>query len=220
MEQRNAASTKQATDLWVRNFREYLQVSELPQLEMIDTAQLPDILKDWFFNICRTDDDDYKVSTMKCARAALNRYFKETRGLNIIEHPDFTQVCEYFKGIIKDHRAKGLGKTDSKPPMEPEDMEKLQHHFVSKTQVNPPCPRSLQQIIVFNVIYSLGRHGHENLREMKKNTFAIKKDGQGKKYIIQEVDEEDKNHKDTDLCVADTARIYEIEAKFFVYQQK
>ena len=52
--------------------------------------------------------------------------------------------------------------------------------------------------MTFEIILYFCRRGQENLREMKQDTFSIKTDGSGRRYVEQTVGEMDKNHKDTD----------------------
>ena len=54
-----------------------------------------------------------------------------------------------------------------------------------------------------------GRRGRENLRPMKKNTFTISTDEDGKRYLHQVVDELTKNHTEKSSERANQARIYE-----------
>ena len=45
--------------------------------------------------------------------------------------------------------------------------------------------RHLQELILFNIIYFMGRHRRENLGYMKKDTFQVSIDAEGQKYIHQ-----------------------------------
>ena len=62
----------------------------------------------------------------------------------------------------------------------------------------PPSAKRLQEFVLFNIIYYCGRRGRENLRNMTKKTFEIKKDHDGREYIVQVVKEIDKNHREED----------------------
>ena len=100
-----------------------------PELEDIPTPDLPKILMDFYPSLRKSpkankgksssksakeldenekpevnyeeEGDHYKNSSLKCIRAALNRYFKEACGLNIIENPIFIQCYEMFKAVTK-----------------------------------------------------------------------------------------------------------------------
>ena len=75
-------------------------------------------------------------------------------------------------------------------------------------------PKTLQDVVIFNILYYMCRRGRENLRAMKQYTFAVSQDQvDGRKYIYQAVDEYDKNHNETDTAIANEGRIYEIPGK-------
>jgi len=59
-------------------------------------------------------------------------------------------------------------------------------------------PKSLQQFVWFNIMYHLIRRGRENLRLHTKQSFAVRVDLTGRKYVYQEQDELDKNHREND----------------------
>ena len=58
--------------------------------------------------------------------------------------------------------------------------------------------KSLQQMVWFNLMFHLIRHGRENLRLLTKQTFAVQADATGKKYVYHALDELDKNHRGKD----------------------
>ena len=78
-----------------------------------------------------------------------------------------------------------------------------------KTCKDPPNPRYLQQLVMFQIIYYMGCRGRENLRLMNVNTFKLWKDGDGWHYIHQVIDKHDKNHTGDNSEPANEARIYE-----------
>ena len=57
----------------------------------------------------------------------------------------------------------------------------------------------------------MGRRGHENLRQMTKNTFGVDQDPDGRKFIYQKVSEHDKNHTEKDTVKGNEGRIYELK---------
>ena len=103
-----------------------------------------------------------------------------------------------FQGVTKKGKREGRGEVDSKPPIEDEDMEKISQYF-QRNMKGHPNPAKLQEMMLFNVIYYGRRRGHENLRNMVKNTFKIAVDGNNRKYIHQIIKEHDKNHTEKDL---------------------
>ena len=227
MQGRSAENTNKATKLWVDCLREYLDEKGMPILEEVCDAELPKLLSDFYTEVKKKEkspnskkkgtkktksptvsDEEYKNSSLQCMRAALNRYFKEKRGLNIISNETFIQANEMFRGVTKEGRRKGRGSCDHKPPITPEDMEKLSNYFTENMR-GPPNAKFLQEIVLFNIIYFMGRRGRENLRSMTKDTFNISIDGNGRKFIHQVITEHDKNHTESDFTPGNEARIYE-----------
>ena len=83
-----------------------------------------------------------------------------------------TLVCLWLK-------RQGFGRVDHHRPKSKEDLEKIQSCY------NPssPDPKSLQQVVWFNLMFHLIRRGRENLRLLTKQTFAVQADATGKKYV-------------------------------------
>ena len=145
-------------------------------------------------------------------QAALNQYFKEHIGVDIITNEKFIHANEMFHGVTKKGRREGRGDLDHKQPITDEDRAKLTQYF-AKNFEGPPSGKLLQEVILFNIIYFMGRRGRENLRNMKKNTFAISQDPDGRKFIYQAVSEHDKNHTEASTSKGNKARIYEQKGK-------
>ena len=223
-----AENTNKATELWMNCFTEYLEEKSLPKVTDITNIELPKILSDFYVEVKKKDrvtsaktkakkklttaksskTEEYKNSSLMCIRAALNRYFRRERGLDIISNQSFIQANEMFKGVTKVGRKQGRGSVDHKNAISDEDFEKLSHYFTTNIQ-GPPNAKFLQDLILFNIIYYMGRRGRENLRQMKKDTFQISTDGDSRRYIHQVIDEYDKNHTESNLEPANEARIYE-----------
>ena len=87
---------------------------------------------------------------MKCIRAALNRHFKATRGLDIISDSRFIGANEMFRRMTRKDKKEGRGETQSMPTIEPKDFTKLSNYFKTKI-AGPPNPAVLQNIVVFYI---------------------------------------------------------------------
>ena len=98
---------------------------------------------------------------------------------------------QIFEAAIVGLKRQGLGKVDHHIPISKEDLEKIQSSY------NPssPDPKSLQQVVWFNIMLHLIRRGRENLRLLTKESLAVQVDAAGKKFVYQVVDELDKNHR-------------------------
>ena len=92
-------------------------------------------------------------------------------------------------------------------------MSKLSSYFLLK-MCGPLSAIHLQEFVLFNIIYYMGRRGRENLQSMKTDIFTIKKDADGHEYIVQVIKECDKNHRENDYSKNNEARIYAQPDKF------
>ena len=117
MKNRKAENTNIATKQWVSCLQAYLNERKLGQLDDIETEDLPKIIGDFYFSIRKktvTNDKNiklsktkqkeikyYKNSSLKSGRAALNRHFKGTRGLDIINNDNFIKSNEIFQAFTK-----------------------------------------------------------------------------------------------------------------------
>ncbi|WAR28833.1 hypothetical protein MAR_014537 [Mya arenaria] len=111
------------------------------------------------------------------------RYFKRQR------------LCDCNKNLqceINGFAEKGKGSVVHKPQIADHHMKKLMDPAKVAFNVNTPC--GLQNKVLFDIMYYPCRRGRENLREMKKTTFAVEVHSSGREYVRQIMDEADKNH--------------------------
>lgn len=210
---RKAPNTHKATQVWIKCLNDYLTEKQLGTVDSIDTEEMPAILSDFYVELRKTDrKGEYKMSTLKCIRAAVNRYYKDKREIDIINDRRFIKCNEMFKGVTRKAKREGRGETNSRPPIEEEDMHKLSEYFAANLS-GPPHPQKLQEMVLFYIIYYMSRRGRQNLRTMTKETFAVTTDAAGREYIYQAVGELDKNHNESVTTPNSQARIYENKGK-------
>ena len=104
LKNRKALNTNKATKCWVNCLMEYLLEKNYPVLEDITTDDLPSILSDFYTEVSKKKSSydgskEYKNTTLKCIRSEINRYFRETRSLDIISDPRFISSNEMFQGM-------------------------------------------------------------------------------------------------------------------------
>ena len=121
-------------------------------------------------------------------RFGLQRHFLLKREFDIISDGEISKSNQIFEAAIVEIWL------DHHSPISKEDLEKMQSSY------NPssPDPKSLQQVVWFNIMFHLIRRGRENLRLLTKESFAVQVDAAGKKFVYQVVDELDKNHRAND----------------------
>ena len=154
---------------------------------------------------------------MRTIRAALARYYRDTRSLDIISNEKFIHANAVFTGIQKINKKKGLGTIQRKTVVNDQDMQQLMEYF----RVQIVCDlnsKNLQEFVIFYILFYMYVHGCENLCSMKQFTFDIATDPQdNRKYIYQALDEYDKNHNEQDTEIAKEGRIYEIKGQNKIY---
>ena len=145
MRGRSSENTNKATKLWIDVFCDYLNEKDLPKIDDIADLDLPQILSDFYTEIKKKEsppkkgkseqkhnenqDLEYKNSSLYCMRAALNRYFKEKQGLDIISNENFIKTNEMFKGVTKKGRREGRGSSEHKNPITEADMNLISKYF-------------------------------------------------------------------------------------------
>lgn len=213
MTDRHKDNTQRATKNSVKILQDYLAEKKLSKLEDITDENLPNILYDFYSDLRKVDGGNYKLQTLKCIRAGINRFMKEKRGLNIINDTTFTRSNEMFKAVSTKARRLGLGSTKSTPLIEEEDLIKCTEYFHHDI-MNHPDPRKLQRNVLFNIIYYFCRRGRQNIHAFTKNTFKTDYDAEGREFVYQAVDEMDKNHGIEDDQPANDGRMYEHKGNY------
>ena len=200
-------STQAATDGYLRRFKHYLAIKGHDDVDQLSCENLNEVLVDFYCAVQPKKKDGYSVQTFKCMRAGLNRHFRKTRGIDISKDTSFIKANEMFKAVCVDAKKQGRGVKKSIPSITPIDLERIAEYFAHDHITNPD-PRRLQQNIIFYIIYYFCRRGRENLYSMTKETFKIVVEPDGTEYIMQNIDELDKNHGIEDSDRTNDGRIY------------
>ncbi len=190
---RQAKKTRLATKGHLRLLEEYFKEKSMPKLDDISDTELPRALYSFYTNVRKEDGDMYKLASIKCIRASLNRHIKEKRGIDIIQDPRFIQANEMFRAVTVEMKKQGKAVTILKRVLEPSDMEIIAQHF-NHNHEEEPDPRLLQQSVVFNILYFFIHHGRENLPAMQKTWFKVSVNPSNNcKFLEQVQDEMDKD---------------------------
>ena len=187
LNEKDKRNTQVATERAIVNFSAFLKAKSHPDVEDLD--QLDGILLDYYSSIQPQikDDKTYAIQTIKCIRAALNRYFRKQKGIDIVKDSEFVRSNEMFKAVCVESKKSGKGCKKSYPPISQIDLERIAEYFCHNHIVKPD-PRRLQQNLVFYIIYFFCRRGRENLYTMKKNMFKIVTQPDGTQYVVQAID--------------------------------
>ena len=244
MRKRCAENTGKATKLWVDCLKEYLR-KKFASSRSVDNRNTSRYLNRFLHRTKKKDkvpkkkvqgkpksgeedensvlnadgseivpECEYKNLTMNCICSALNRHFKETIGIEIIKNEAFTKTNEMFRGVTKQGRTEGCGDITSKETITDMDMEKLSSYFVVNMK-GPVSRKLLQEVVLFQIAYTMRRRGRENLCQMTKETFKIDEDPtDGCKFIFQAISEHDINHTEKDTIKGNEGKIYQLPGNY------
>ena len=207
LEEKDKASTQKATAGALRQLKEYLLVNKLPKVDDLTVDHLADILYDFYPAIKPQKGDDYSVQSLKCIRSALARHFRAVRGIDITKDSPFVKCNEMFRAVTVHSKKQGKGVRTPHPPITSIDMERISEYF-NHDHITLPDPRHLQKHMLFYIIYYFCRRGWENLYEMQQDTFKIVIEPDGTEYVVQAIDEADKNHGPQDSDPTNKGRMY------------
>ena len=143
------------------------RVKNTESLEKIPKKELNEHLANFWPNAKKQNGDSYKKSALMGIRFGLQRHFLLKRELDIISDGEFSKSNQIFEAAIVELKRQGFGKVDHHIPISKEDLEKIQSSY------NPssPDPKSLQQVVWFNIMFHLIRRGRENLRLLMKESL-------------------------------------------------
>ncbi len=96
----------------------------------------------------KADRNSYSKSTLNSIRFGLNRHFKSTRDLDIINDPQFTEANKVFSAKCVELKRQGLAKVEHAPPICEEDLQNLYECGVF--DVNSPV--TLRNKVFFEVM--------------------------------------------------------------------
>ena len=109
---------------------------------------------------------------------------------------EFNKTNRVYGAQCVELKKQGLAKTEHKPPIADEDIEKL---YRLCGIFNTENPSALQNKVFFEIMLFFCRRGRQNLRQLKKTDFEIKVNSQGKRCVVKTNDELKKNHREHDV---------------------
>ena len=142
MQIRKSKSTNDAIRHWIDTFREFLSEKSMGTLEELTNTALRKVLEEFYICLRSKKSEKYKSTTLRAMCAALNRYFKDHRRIDITQDPEFIRANELFLGLLKENKQEGHGQVIHKDTITESDKAKLFSFF--KERMKSPDPRTLQ----------------------------------------------------------------------------
>ena len=194
LEEKDAENTKKATKVAINLFRSYLQEKRLTETEILTSKiKLATVLEKFYPEARKQDGNYYTTASLTAIRFSLQRFFSN-HSIDIIKDPEFRESNATFQATLVKLKREGMAKTQHKPPINKEDINKLYQSGLFDSN----SPDTLQNKVFFEVMLYFCRRGRQNLRNLKKSNFSIETDPSKRKYVCKVKDELTKNRRETD----------------------
>ena len=157
-----------------------IAVNESPDFEDMSQDVLATHLERFYCAARTKGNTSYSKSAMRNIRSGLQRHLANppySKNYNILVDESFRQANLTYSGYICKLRRQNLEKTKHKATILEEDVAKLYEHVFDETA------QGLQRRVFLEVCLHFGRRGREGLRSLRKDSFEIKRDGNGLEYV-------------------------------------
>ncbi|XP_051542800.1 uncharacterized protein zgc:174877 isoform X7 [Myxocyprinus asiaticus] len=180
--------------VWAINcFKTWLSEKEITiDLKTVEKSELCPVLREFYGSIRTSKGELYGVSSYLALRGGLNRFINEpplSRAWNLMQDTEFMSANNVFKGVVKQIRRSGRGKTTHFPPISPEDQHILKH----SPALDPGNPKGLLNKVWYDIQLYFGHRGKEGNRHLQPDSFALNRDLNGLKYFTMTLNEETNN---------------------------
>ena len=183
-------------------FSELLMEKTRPlDFESLDEPELAQMLRQFYAEVRTKSRNPYSISGMRNIRASIQRHLTSppyNRAINIITDRNFQVSNTIFKAQVGTLRVEGKDIKIHKPVIEKEDMTKITSNLKTDN------PVGLQQRVFIDLLLHFGRRERERLRELKRESFVIKKGARGFEYVELAYNEMEKKRDGTDVNVRET----------------
>lgn len=129
------------------------------------------------------------MSSFLALRSGLNRHLDN---VNILSDPAFKAANDVFTSVLKKYRKAGKDVSDRHPAISQADLRTIRN----SAYLSPNTAAGLVRKVWFDIQLNLARRGREGNRDLKPDSFNIKKDENGLEYVCLSYNAETKNHKD------------------------
>ncbi|KAK7108296.1 hypothetical protein V1264_016053 [Littorina saxatilis] len=193
------ASTKNANASAARLFSTFLKAKgENINFEEYSIEELDTALSDAYLGLRTEKGELYRGKSLEGFRAGLSRYLKsapQNKTFDIIKDVEFCQSTESYKVAMGEIKEAGKGDIRHTKTICEADRIKMKNSL----HLSPHTPVGLANKIQFDIRLYFFRRGGENMDQMTKDTFAIKRDeNTHRRFVIKVKDELTKNHRGGD----------------------
>jgi hypothetical protein len=170
----------------------WLQKRELTlEWAEISAEELNKILRKYYAEVRNKNGALPKPQTLRSLRAAIHRHLTQppfNRSMKISDDKEFQSANAMLESRCKAYFQSGQGEAlKHHPSIAHGDMVKLGEYFDRNN------PDKLVEMICFFLCFHFGRRGREGWRKMSKNTFEVRTDDAGARYLAYSIAEQTKN---------------------------
>ncbi|CAH1793092.1 unnamed protein product, partial [Owenia fusiformis] len=181
---RHEQKTKRQTQWAIKIFQDWLceteNESKVLDKELIESEDFPKLMRKFYGSVVKQNGTSYLKASLINLRAGIQRHIYDL-GANVYLMSDqFKLANRQLSAVIKELKRQGLEDIRHKEGFEPDDFKKL---YSSDIVFSNDDPKKLQNKVFFELMFHMGPKGRDYLRELKKTSFNIKKDGHGVEYI-------------------------------------
>ncbi|XP_029295434.1 uncharacterized protein LOC115013344 [Cottoperca gobio] len=192
--------TKKQTTWAVNCFTGWLEAQGLqPDMATMEKTELNAVLRHFYGSVRNSKGELYGISSYIALRAGLNRYFKDppvSRPVSLMRDAEFTSANKVFLGVLKRIRKSGRDITLHHPALSPDDIRILRR----SRAMDPSTPKGLLGKVWFDIQVHFGRRGKEANRNLKPDSFVIRKDERGLRYCTLYFGDDAKARIEKDRC--------------------
>ena len=169
------------------NFTEWFlsQTRFSTALEEMSKEELNNCLQVFYAAIKQKDGKDFKVTSLRTIRAAIERFLKEppiNKPWSIVGDPAFEKANKVLNAISKRNALEG--RAEAVKHKQPITKEQIEHLFTTEQlgNYNTENPGQLLRTSWFYITLYFGKRGRENQRRLTSNMLVLRSTPQGRKY--------------------------------------
>ena len=162
--------------------------------ETMQPEELAEYLRRFYGDLASKSGEEYSKSYLINIRAGLNRHVTSppwNLQINLMHDRTFQSANQVFNGLLRDYRVRGMDKSQHKAALTAADVDRL---YTTETLSNK-TPVALLHKVYFELSLHCAHRGCEGLRDLRKDSFTIRRDENGHRYVILAYHELEKNHQ-------------------------
>ena len=183
------ASTIQQEKLHSSRFIDFLKTKGIKcDLLSVKETNLNNYLRYFYYELRTVEGRYYSPKSLKCIRAGIHRYLTRTlnRNVNILTGESFASANRMLltmTGLWLPHG----GQSRQFIAIEKKDLDTIYQSFDRKSG------ETLQNEVLFSILYFLGARRREELRMLKRSDVCIEFDSNGVKYVRLKCEKDEKS---------------------------